>query len=64
MYVYTWSARLYILFSFIARPIGFYYGIKDGRPKKAPANPVFEKSYRSKKFPTEDELQVYGIVCE
>ncbi|KAK3108881.1 hypothetical protein FSP39_017849 [Pinctada imbricata] len=43
---------------FIARPVGLYYGIKDGRPKRAPANKIFEKSYRNKKAPTEMELQI------
>nr|XP_034309914.1 ceramide synthase 5-like isoform X3 [Crassostrea gigas] len=43
--------------SFIAKPIGLYFGIKDGRPKTVQPISALENSYRIKKFPSEDTVK-------
>nr|XP_022304143.1 ceramide synthase 5-like isoform X2 [Crassostrea virginica] len=43
--------------SFIAKPIGLYFGIKDGKPKVVQPNSALENSYKVKKFPSEETIK-------
>ncbi|XP_062609798.1 ceramide synthase 5-like isoform X2 [Saccostrea cucullata] len=44
--------------SLIARPVGLYFGIKDGRPKIVTPISALENSYQVKKFPSEETIKV------
>lgn len=57
---HTYLIKWYVssLFSLIARPIGLYFGIKDGKPKIAPQISALDNSYKIKKFPTEETIKV------
>lgn len=49
---------IFIYCSFIAKPIGLYFGIKDGKPKVVQPISALENSYKVKKFPSEETIKV------